>query len=80
MKKSLTEYGDKLDAGEKDKIEAAIKEVEEVLKGDDKDAIEAKPSAGKPRRSWREKMYAQQAAPKAVHRRMPVRQGEEDGG
>jgi len=42
VKKSLAEYGDKLDAGEKDKIEAAIKAVEEVVKGDDKEAIEAK--------------------------------------
>ncbi|WP_275938344.1 molecular chaperone DnaK [Sphaerotilus mobilis] len=42
VRKSLTEYGDKLDAGEKDKIELAVKELEEVLKGEDKDAIEAK--------------------------------------
>ncbi|RRS05472.1 molecular chaperone DnaK [Aquabacterium soli] len=42
VRKSLTEYGDKLEADEKDKIEAAIKDVEESLKGDDKDDIEAK--------------------------------------
>jgi molecular chaperone DnaK len=30
VKKSLTEYGDKLDAGEKEKIEAAIKDAEEA--------------------------------------------------
>jgi molecular chaperone DnaK len=41
VKKSLTEHGDKLDAGEKEKIEAALKDVEEALKGEDKDAIEA---------------------------------------
>src|SRR6185437_5069406 len=43
-KKALTEYGDKLDAGEKDKIEAALKELEETLKSSsaDKAAIEAK--------------------------------------
>ena len=29
VKKSLTEYGDKLDAGEKEKIEAAIKDLED---------------------------------------------------
>ena len=45
VKKSLSEHGDKLDAGEKDKIEAAIKEVEEALKGEDKDAIDAKTEA-----------------------------------
>jgi molecular chaperone DnaK len=42
VKKSLTEYGDKIDAAEKQKIEAAIKDVEEALKGEDKAAIEAK--------------------------------------
>ena len=31
--RSLTEYGDKLDAGEKEKIEAAIKDLEEVAEG-----------------------------------------------
>jgi molecular chaperone DnaK len=42
VKKSLSEHGDKLDAAEKEGIEAAIKGVEEVLQSDDKDAIEAK--------------------------------------
>jgi molecular chaperone DnaK len=32
VKKSLTEYGDKLDAGEKEKIEDAIKDLEEASK------------------------------------------------
>ena len=41
-RKSLGEYGDKIDAGDKEKIEAAIKELEEALKGEDKAAIEAK--------------------------------------
>ena len=45
VRKSLTEYGEKLDAGEKDKIEAALKELDETLKGEDKDAIEAKTNA-----------------------------------
>ncbi|MCC7288228.1 MAG: Hsp70 family protein, partial [Burkholderiaceae bacterium] len=45
VKKSLGEHGDKLDAGEKEKIEAALKDVEEALKGDDKAAIEAKTEA-----------------------------------
>ena len=45
VKKSLAEHGDKLDAGEKEKIEAALKDVEEALKGDDKAAIEAKTEA-----------------------------------
>jgi len=42
VKKSLGEHGASLDAGEKEKIEAAIKDVEEALKTDDKSAIEDK--------------------------------------
>ena len=45
VKKSLTEHGDKLDAGEKEKIEAALKDAEEAMKGDDKATIEAKTEA-----------------------------------
>jgi len=45
VKKSLSEHGDKLDAPEKEKIEAALKDVEEALKGDDKADIEAKTEA-----------------------------------
>ena len=45
VKKSLTEYGDKLAADEKAKIEAALKEAEEALKSDDKEAIDAKSQA-----------------------------------
>ena len=42
VKKSMNELGDKLDSGEKSTIESAISELEEALKGDDKDAITAK--------------------------------------
>ena len=42
MKKSLGEHGASLDAGEKEKIEAAIKDLEEALKGEDKTSIEEK--------------------------------------
>jgi molecular chaperone DnaK len=45
VRKSLAEHGDKLDAGEKEKIEAALKEVDEALKGDDKAAIESRTEA-----------------------------------
>jgi molecular chaperone DnaK len=42
-RKSMEELGeDKLEEGEKDKIEAAIKDLEEVMKGEDKAAIEEK--------------------------------------
>ena len=40
VKKSLAEHGDKLDAGEKEKIEAALKDAEAAIKGDDKAEIE----------------------------------------
>ncbi|RZL44902.1 MAG: molecular chaperone DnaK, partial [Variovorax sp.] len=42
VQKSLGEHGDKLEAGEKEKIEASIKDLEEALKGEDKAAIEEK--------------------------------------
>ena len=45
VRKSLTEFGDKIEAGEKEKIEAAIKDLEEALKGDDKADIDAKNTA-----------------------------------
>jgi molecular chaperone DnaK len=65
VKKSLAEHGDKLDAGEKEKIEAALKETEEAIKGDDKTEIDAKTSAlMTASQKLGEKMYAdaQQAA------------------
>jgi molecular chaperone DnaK len=47
VQKSLTEYGDKVDADEKSKIEAALKEAEDLLKDKDasKDAMESKSQA-----------------------------------
>jgi molecular chaperone DnaK len=65
--KSLTEYGDKLDAGEKEKIEAAIKDLEEALKGDDKAAIDAKTEAlMTSSQKLGEKMYADMQAQQAA--------------
>jgi molecular chaperone DnaK len=63
VKKSLNEHGDKLDAGEKEKIEAAIKEAEEAIKGDDKANIEAKTNAlMEASQKLGEKIYAEQQA------------------
>jgi molecular chaperone DnaK len=45
VKKTLTDAGDKVSASDESKIEAAIKDVEEALKGTDKDVIEAKTTA-----------------------------------
>jgi len=68
VKKSLKDYGDKLDAGEKDRIEAALKEAEAVLKSDDKDAIEARSKAlAEASQKLGEKVYAEaQAAQQAA--------------
>jgi len=68
VRKSIGEHGDKLEAGEKDKIEAAIKELEEALKGDDKAAIEGKTEAlMSASQKLGEKMYADtQAAAQAA--------------
>lgn len=66
VRKSLTEYGDKLEAGEKDKIEAAIKDVEAAIKGDDKATIEAKTEAlMTASQKLGEKMYADAQATQA---------------
>ncbi len=45
VRKSLKEYGDKIEQADKDKIEAAITELEGVLKSDDKDEIAKKTEA-----------------------------------
>ena len=67
VKKSLTEYGDKLEASEKELIEAAIKDLEEALKGEDKEAIEAKTEAlMTASQKLGEKMYADQQAAQAA--------------
>jgi molecular chaperone DnaK len=73
-RKSMEEIGDdKLEAGEKEAIDKAIAELEEAMKGSDKDAIEAKTkvlteASGK----MAERMYAQQGDAAAS--------GEADGG
>ena len=61
VKKALAEHGDKVGADEKSKIEAAIKEAEEAIKGNDKSAIEAKTQAlAMASQKLGEKIYAQQ--------------------
>ncbi|RXZ33950.1 molecular chaperone DnaK [Oxalobacteraceae bacterium CAVE-383] len=66
-RKALGEYGDKLEAGEKDQIEAAIKELEEALKGNDKPTIDAKSAAlSTAAQKLGEKMYADMQAQAAA--------------
>ncbi len=63
VKKSLAEYGDKIGADDKAKIEAALKDAEESLKSGDKEAIEAKTEAlTSASHKLAEQMYAQQQA------------------
>jgi molecular chaperone DnaK len=59
--KSLKEYGDKLDASDREKIEKAIKDAEVVLKSEDKAEIDAKSQAlATAAQKLGEKMYQEQ--------------------
>ena len=66
-KKALTEHGDKLDAGEKEKIEVAIKDLEDVLKSGDKVEIDTKLAAlSTASQKLGEKVYADMQAQQAA--------------
>jgi molecular chaperone DnaK len=66
VKKSLADYGSQLDAGEKEKIEAALKDAEATLKSEDKAAIEAKSQElAQAAQKLGEKMYADAQAKQA---------------
>jgi molecular chaperone DnaK len=61
--KSMKEYGSHLSAEEKSAVETALKESEEVVKSDDKEAIEAKAEAlATAAQKLGEKMYAAEQA------------------
>ncbi len=67
VNKSLAEHGDKLEAGEKDAITAAVKALEEALKGEDKAAIDEKTTAlMAASQKLGEKMYAESQAAQAA--------------
>jgi molecular chaperone DnaK len=67
VKKSLAEHGEKIDADEKTKIEAAVKDAEEALKTDDKDKIDAASQAlASASQKLGELMYAQSGAADAA--------------
>ena len=67
VKKSLGEHGDKLEAGEKEKVEAALKDAEESLKSEDKAEIEAKTEAlMTASQKLGEKVYAEAQAAQAA--------------
>ncbi|MDQ5916214.1 MAG: molecular chaperone DnaK, partial [Pseudomonadota bacterium] len=63
VKKSLAEYGKELSDEEKSAIEAAVKETEDAIRGNDLDDIKAKSEAlSQAAQKLGEKMYAQQQA------------------
>jgi len=67
VRKSLKEYGDKLDKTEAEAIEAAAKDADEALKSDDKARIDAKAEAlAKTAQKLGEKMYADSQAAQAA--------------
>jgi molecular chaperone DnaK len=60
--KSLKDLGDKVDDAEKQEIESAISELQEAMKSDDKEAIEAKTQAlGEKSGKLAERVYKEQA-------------------
>ncbi len=59
--KSLKELGDKASESEKSRVESAIKELQEAMKGDNKEAVEAKTQAlAEASGKLAERLYAQQ--------------------
>jgi len=77
VKKSLSEHGDKLDSSEKETIEAAIKDVEDVIKDGDKETIEAKTNAlMEASQKLGEKVYAAQQAEANTESAQPSSEGE----
>src|SRR5437762_1720011 len=63
IRKSLKDYGDKLEAAEKERIETALKDAEGSLKSEDKAAIDAKAQAlAQAAQKLGEKIYAETQA------------------
>jgi molecular chaperone DnaK len=60
-RKSMEQLGQKVDAGEKDRIESAIKDLEEAMKGEDKERIDSlTKNLGDVSGKLAERLYAQQ--------------------
>jgi len=60
-RKSMEQLGDKLESGEKTAIESAIKDLEETMKGEDKNVIDSKIKIlGEASAKMAERLYAQQ--------------------
>jgi molecular chaperone DnaK (HSP70) len=65
-RKALTEHGDKLEAAEKEKIEAAIKDLEAALKGSDKQTLMLNRRRSQPQR----KRWVKKCTPICRHSRL----------
>jgi len=80
VKKSVAEHGDKIGADDKSKIEVALKDAEEALKGDDQAAIEAKTQAlAQAAHKLAEHMYKEQQ-PQAAGTAQPEGEAKKDEG
>src|SRR6202171_1177888 len=72
VRKSLADYGDKLESGEKEKIEAALKDAEGALKSENKADIDAKAQAlSQAAQKLGEKMYADAQAKAQAQEQQP---------
>jgi molecular chaperone DnaK len=81
IKKSLKDYGDKLEAGEKEKIEAALKDSESVLKSENKAEIDAKAQAlAQAAQNLGEKVYADAQAKAKEGGAKPAEEAKKDDG
>jgi molecular chaperone DnaK len=79
--KSMSDIGDKIDSSDKENIESAIKDLEQVMKSDDKDEITAKTEAlAKASHKLAEHMYAQAGAEGAGAAGGEEATGESSGG
>ena len=59
-RKSMSQLGDKVESGEKDRIESAIRDLEEAMKGEDKERIESMTQKlGEASAKMAERLYAQ---------------------
>ncbi|HEY7238651.1 MAG TPA: molecular chaperone DnaK [Burkholderiales bacterium] len=80
VKKSLKDYGDKLDSGEKEKIEAAVKDAEGALKSENKSEIDEKQQAlAQAAQKLGEKMYAAEQAKQQAQQGQPAGSAEAAG-
>ena len=79
-RKSMKELGDdKLEAGEKEAIEAAITELEEAMKGEDKELLDAKTATlAEASGKMAERLYAEKGAEAADNAEAPADTGKAD--